>query len=119
MKALLAVLVLASCGRFEGSDGTNGSSCTTRQDSVGVFVECSDGTDSFIPYPENGQTGETGAQGEKGDTGDAGINGANGTSCLLAERNISCHNHTKKFKQYLVCPNGEVYLKEVRVSNGC
>jgi hypothetical protein len=119
MKALLAVLVLASCGRFEGSDGTNGSSCTTRQDSVGVFVECSDGTDSFIPFPDDGATGPQGEKGDTGEVGANGTNGTNGTSCLLAERNISCHNHTKKFKQYLVCPNGEVYLKEVRVSNGC
>lgn len=115
MKALLAVLVLASCGRFEGSDGANGSSCTTRQDSVGVFVECTDGTDSFIPFPDDGATGP------QGDTviGPQGPVGSVGQSCLLAERNITCRNNTKKFKQYLVCPNGEVYLREVRVSNGC
>jgi len=83
MKLLLAALFLTACGQFDGSDGQNGSSCTTRNDSVGVFVECSDGTDSFIPFPKNGGDGTTGPQGEKGDvgqTGEAGTDGVNGTN---------------------------------------
>jgi hypothetical protein len=78
---LLLIFLVSACGQFDGVDGQNGSSCTTRNDSVGVFVECSDGTDSFIPFPKNGSDGATGPQGEKGDvgqTGEAGTDGADG-----------------------------------------
>jgi len=115
MKALLAVLVLASCGRFEGSDGANGSSCTTRQDSVGVFVECTDGTDSFIPFPDDGQKGDT----VVGPAGADGAVGQPGQSCLLVERDITCRHNTKRYKSYLVCLNAEVFIKNVSISRGC
>lgn len=119
MKVLLAVLLLTGCGvyrdRIKPKDGAPGSSCTTRQDSVGVFIECTDGTESFIPFPKDGVDGET----VVGPAGEAGSVGAPGQSCLLEQRNVTCVNHTKRYKSYLVCPNGELYLKDVKVSNGC
>jgi hypothetical protein len=110
MKLLLAALLLTACGQFDGADGQNGSSCTTRNDSVGVYVECSDGTDSFIPFP---------ADGEKGDKGDSGSDGVNGSGCLLVEKNVTCRNHTRKADQYLKCANGEVFLKQTKLVSGC
>jgi hypothetical protein len=125
---LIAALLMTGCGvykdRIKPKDGKPGTSCTTRQDSVGVFVECTDGTDSFIPFPKDGETGATGPQGETvvGQTGEAGsdgLPGAPGQSCLLEERNVTCVNGTKKYKSFLVCPNGELFLKDVKVNSGC
>jgi hypothetical protein len=109
MKLLLAALLLTACGQFDGADGQNGSSCTTRNDSVGVYVECSDGTDSFIPFPADGNS-VVGPQGEAGQ---------DAVSCLLVEKNVTCHNHTRKADQYLKCANGEVFLKQTKLVSGC
>lgn len=110
MKLLLAALLLIGCGQFDGANGINGSSCSTRNDSVGVFVECTDGTDSFIPFP---------ADGEKGDKGDAGSDGINGVGCALIEKNVTCTHRTRKADQYLKCVNGEVFLKQTKLVSGC
>lgn len=107
MKLLLTALLLTSCGQFDGSDGVNGSSCSTRNDSVGVFVECSDGTDSFIPFPKDG------------DKGDAGSDGINGVGCALIEKNVTCTHRTRKADQYLKCVNGEVFLKQTKLVSRC
>jgi hypothetical protein len=146
---LLLALIAVGCGRYHTKHkGDPGTSCTTRQDSVGVFVECTDGTDSFIPFPKDGETGATGPQGETvvGPVGEAGsscsvsnsglvtctdgssyqiengidgVPGTPGQSCLLEQRNVSCVSHTKRYKSFLVCPNGELYLKDVTVRSGC
>jgi len=135
MKLLLAVFMVSACGTYHmnriNPKGQDGSSCTTRQDSVGVYVECSDGTDSFITFPKNGEPGQDGSSCAVSDTGlvqctdgsayqiENGEDGEPGQSCLLQERNVTCRSHTKKFKQFLVCPNAEVYIKDVTVRSGC
>lgn len=126
MKILLAVCLLAGCGTYyknpkinlRGKPGNNGSSCATRQESTGVYVECTDGSISFIPFPKDGVDGES-VVGPAGESGPQGLPGEDAVSCTLVERNVTCHNHTKRYKSYLVCPNGELYLKDVKVSNGC
>jgi hypothetical protein len=107
MKLLLAIFLVSACGQFDGADGQNGSSCTTRNDTVGVFIECTDGTDTFIPFPEDGKDGKTGS------------NGIDGLGCELVEKNVTCRNHTRKADQYLKCANGEVFLKTTKLVSGC
>lgn len=130
MKLLLSVLLLTGCGvykdRIKPKDGTPGTSCTTRQDSVGVFVECSDGTDSFIPFPKDGATGVTGPQGIKGDvgqTGEAGKNGIDGINGINGQDGVDgvdgrdaqaiavqlCPGDTAAYKEQGFVIDGELY----------
>ena len=127
MRVLLAVLLLTGCGvyrdRIKPKDGAPGTSCTTRQDSVGVFVECSDGTDSFIPFPKDGATGVTGPQGIKGDvgqTGEAGKNGVDGINGTNGHDGIDgadaqsivvhlCPGDTASYKEQGFVIDGELY----------
>jgi hypothetical protein len=71
MRLLISLFLISACGTYHKNRinprGKDGTSCTTRQDSVGVYVECSDGTDSFIPFPKDGKDGES-IQGPQGET---------------------------------------------------
>lgn len=123
MKLLLAALFLTACGQFDGSDGQNGSSCTTRNDSVGVFIECTDGTDTFIPFPEDGKSGSSCSVDETGlvlCTDGSAYQIKDGLGCDLVEKEVVCsHNRTKRFKQYLKCSEKEVFIKNVSIRGGC
>jgi hypothetical protein len=109
MKLLLAIFLVSACGQFDGSDGINGTACSTRNSPTGIFVECSDGTSNFIKFPADGDS-VIGPQGE---------DGQDAVSCVLVEKNVTCHNHTRKADQYLKCVNGEVFLKQTKLVSGC
>lgn len=109
MKLLLAALLLTGCGQFDGSDGIDGTACSTRNSPTGAFVECSDGTSSFIQFPADGDS----IVGEQGEPGKDAI------SCILVEKNVTCTHHTRKADQYLKCVNGEVFLKQTKLVSGC
>ena len=121
MKLLLTLLLLVSCGhdhrfiRYKPKDGQNGTSCSTRNDTVGVYIECTDGSETFIPYPKDGKDGES-IQGQQGEPGQPG---ENGQDCNLVNRNETCVHHTKKYDVYLVCPDSEELIVKKSVRNGC
>ena len=141
MKAVLLAVLLTGCGVYSSKikprEGKPGTSCSTTQDSVGVYVKCTDGTESFIPFPEDGESivgpkGDTGEAGSSCSVNDSGLltctdgssfqveNGTDGVSCDLVEKNVTCNaHHTKKFKQYLKCGEKEVYIRNVIVRGGC
>ena len=134
MKLLLAALLLTGCGTYHknpkinlrGKPGNNGSSCTTRQESTGVYVECGDGTISFIKFPDPGKPGSACSVNDSGlvtcSDGSAYQikNGEDGEDCDLTEKHITCSsNRTKKFKQYLKCGEEEIFIKDVSIRGGC
>lgn len=79
----LLLPLITSCGAYvepgpQGPRGISGNSCTTKQESEGVRINCTDGTSTLIHSGSEGLQGIPGVQGEEGPKGDPGTNGMNG-----------------------------------------
>jgi hypothetical protein len=71
---VLSLLLVAACGT-EGKDGT---SCSTSEADDGVTLTCSDGTETFIANGSPGRDGDPGADGQDGAPGVDGLDGTPG-----------------------------------------
>lgn len=53
---------LTSCGRMHGRDGVSPAPCTVSSDATGAFINCPDGTSTFVPNGRDGQDGRDGSR---------------------------------------------------------
>lgn len=83
--------------------GTNGSSCSLIQVPAGTSIHCTDGTDAFIPTPQNGHDGSNGQDGHNG------VDGVDATPVTVVQLCPGVTTYPSVFVEVALCISNKLY----------